>query len=85
MTVECSAHPERFLFDCDPPPRAGQRPTVTADRIVHAKTVCARCWNVAACLSDELAAMRDGATTFGIFGGTTPGERVAILRRRNAA
>ena len=44
-----------------------------------AKTLCGTCSRVEACLRAELAAMRAGARTMGVHGGTDPRERAAML------
>lgn len=85
MTAACREHPDRFLFDCDPRSRPDRSGVSVAARVVAAKTACSTCDLRVACLNDELVAMRDGAVTFGIFGGTTPSERAAILRKRAVA
>jgi len=44
-----------------------------------AKALCGSCSRAEACLQAELAAMRAGARTMGVHGGTTPPERAAIV------
>ena len=57
--------------------------TDTAAAQREAKAVCATCPVRTECLEDELDRMtRDGATTYGVIGGTTASERTRIHRDR---
>lgn len=61
-------------------PDRRQRPNAAdSRREAAAKRVCAICTQRVPCLEAELDAMRDGATSIGVFGGTNARERVAIL------
>lgn len=54
-------------------------------RVHRLMQVCAGCPVKAECLADELAVMRKGVASYGVRGGTTPEQRVALLRRRRRA
>lgn len=64
--------PEAFVF-----PEKDNRRT----HIAWCKAICAGCEVRQPCLDAELEWMRDGTTSVGIFGGTTPSERRRILNR----
>lgn len=48
-------------------------------RVEACKTICFACTERMSCLRLELEAMKSGATSIGVFGGTTPAERRRLL------
>jgi len=56
-----------------------RQPRAVHDAWAEALTICAGCSTRTACLDAELAMMRAGYVTAGVVGGTTPGQRRALL------
>lgn len=73
----CKGKTGMFVFEDEDRPK-------NAQRVQDCKAICAGCPFRDPCLSNELKAMRQGADTTGVVGGTTPKERRAMLRREGA-
>lgn len=82
MTLACEPPHRHDLFfptgEVQRLPDAKQREGVRS-KWSAAVVLCAGCPIADSCLANELASMRQGAITFGVFAGTTPDERRAMI------